>query len=50
MLPPEENMTDVISTRNIVIKRKQPDTSVGEIKKIKAQTDISVKHPIFSKM
>ena len=50
MLPPEENMTDVISTRNIVIKRKQPDISVGEIKKIKAQTDISVKHPIFSKM
>ena len=50
MLPPEENMTDVISTRNIVLKRKQPDISIGEIKKIKAKTDISIKHPIFRKM
>ena len=50
ILPREENMTDVISTRNIVIKRKQPDISIGEIKKIKANTDISVKHPIFRKM
>ena len=50
MLPPEENMTDVISTRNIVLKRKQPDISIGEIKKIQAKTDISIKHPIFRKM
>ena len=54
MLPPEENMTDVISTRNIVVKRKQPDVSAGQIKKIKNETDISitntVKHPIFIKM
>ena len=50
MLPPEENMTDVISTRNIVVKRKQPDISIGEIKKIKNETDISMKHPIFRKM
>ena len=50
MLPPEENMTDVISTRNIVVKRKQPDISIGQIKKIKNETYISIKHPIFRKM
>ena len=31
MLPPEENMTDIISARNIVVKRKQLDISVGQI-------------------
>ena len=50
MLPPEENMTGVVSTRNIVVKRKLPDVSVGEIKKTKAETEISVQHPIFNKM
>ena len=50
MLPPEENMADVISTRNIVVKRKQPDISIGQIKKIKNETDYSIKHPIFRKM
>ena len=50
MLPPEENMTDVISTRNIVVKRKQPDISIGQIKKVKNETNISIKHPIFRKM
>ena len=50
MLPPEENMTDIISTRNIVVKRKQPDISVGQLKKSKNETDISIKHPIFIKM
>ena len=50
MLPPEENMTDVISTRNIAAKRKQPDISVADIKKIKGDTNISVQHPIFTKM
>ena len=30
MLSPEENMTGVVSTRNIVVKRKLPDVSVGE--------------------
>ena len=50
MLPPEENMTDVMSTRNIVVKRKQPDISIGQIKKIKNETDISIKHPMFKKM
>ena len=50
MLSPEENMTDVISTRNIVVKRKQPDISIDQIKKIKNETDISIKHPIFRKM
>ena len=33
MLPPEENMTGVASTRNIVVKRKLPDVSIGEIQK-----------------
>ena len=54
MLPPEENMTDIISTRNIVLKRKQPDLTVAQIKKTKNKTDISlpdiIKHPIFRKM
>ena len=49
-LPPEENMTDIISTRNIAVKRKNPDIAIGEIKKIKNETDISIKHPIFRKM
>ena len=54
MLPPEENMTDVISTKNILLKRKQPSLPVAQIKKIKNETDISItntiKHPIFRKM
>ena len=50
MLPPEENMTDIISTKNIVVKRNKPDISVGQIKKNKNETDISIKHPIFRKM
>ena len=50
MLPPEENMTGVASARNIVVKRKLPDVSVGEIKKTKGETEISVQHPIFNKM
>ena len=41
MLPPEENMTDVISTRNI-IKRKQPPPT-AQIKEIKNETDILVR-------
>ena len=54
MLPPEEDMTDITSTKNILLKRKQPDLSAAEIKKIKNETDISIintiKHPIFRKM
>ena len=50
MLPPEENMSGVVSTRNIVVKRKQPDISVVDIKKTKGETEISVQHPIFNKM
>ena len=54
MLPPEEKMTDIISTRNIVLQRKQPDLAVAQIKKTKNETDISItdiiKHPIFRKM
>ena len=41
MLPPKENMTDVISTRNIV-KRKQPPPT-AQIKKIKNETEILVR-------
>ena len=47
-------MTDIISTRNIVLKRKQPDLAVAQIKKTKNETDISItdiiKHSIFRKM
>ena len=54
MLPPEENMTDIISTKNILLKRRQPSLPVGQIKKIKNETDISItstiKHPMFRKM
>ena len=54
MLPPEEDMTDIISTKNILLKRKQPDLPVAQIKKIKNETDISItntiKHPIIRKM
>ena len=42
MLPPEENMADVVSTRNIVLKRKKKNV-VGQIKKIKNETDILVR-------
>ena len=44
MLPPEENMTDVSSTRNIV-KRKQPPPT-AQIKKIKSETNISVRNTL----
>ena len=54
MLPPEEDMADIISTKNILLKRKQPDFPVAQIKKIKNETDIlrtnTIKHPIFRKM
>ena len=54
MLPPEEDMTDIISTKNILLKRKQPDLPVAQIKKIKNEPDISIantiKHQIFRKM
>ena len=53
MLPPEEDMTDIASTKNILLKRKQPNRHVAQIKKIKTETDISItntiKHPIFRK-
>ena len=47
-----ENDTDMnqISTRNIGLKRKHPDVSVGNIKKIKGDTEITIQHPIFRKM
>ena len=47
-----ENNTDMseIATRNIVLKRKQPDVSVANIKKTKGDTEISIQHPIFRKI
>ena len=54
MLPPEEDMTDIISTKNILLKQKQPSLPIAQIKTIKNETDISItntiKHPIFRKM
>ena len=54
ILPPEEDMTDIISTKNILLKRKQPLLPIAQIKKIKNETDISItnsiKHSIFRKM
>ena len=54
MLPPEEDMSDIISTKNILLKRKQPNLPVAQIKKMKNETDIlianTIKHPIFRKM
>ena len=35
MLPPQENMTDIISTKNILLKPKQPSLPVAQIKKKK---------------
>ena len=47
-----ENDTNMgeIATRNIVLKRKQPDVSIANIKKTKGDTEISIQHPIFRKM
>ena len=47
-----ENNIDMseIATRNIVLKRKQPDVSVAKIKKTKGDSEISIQHPIFRKM
>ena len=41
---------DEITTRNIAVKRKQPDVSVVNIKKTKGDTEISIQHPILRKM
>ena len=41
-LPPEENM-DLGRTRNIVLKRKQPDNQLANIKKVKNETDVRVR-------
>ena len=64
-LPPEEHM-DVVRTKNLILKRKQPNNAFANIKKIKNETDITVrdvvpikaggedlaivKHPIQRKM
>ena len=43
MLPPEEDMADIVSTRNIVLKRKIKNNELAQIKKIKNETDILVR-------
>ena len=47
-----ENDTNMgeIETKNIVLKRKQPDVSIANIKKTKGDTEISIQHPIFRKL
>ena len=37
-LPPEENM-ELGGTRNIVLKRKQPNNQLANIRKVKNETD-----------
>ena len=39
-----------IETKNIALKRKNPNHTVANIKKTKGNTEISVEHPIFRKM
>ena len=39
-----------IETKNIVLKRNQPDVSIANIKKTKGDTEISTQHPIFRKL
>ena len=41
-LPPEENM-DLGRTRNIVLKRKQPNNQLANIKKVKNETHVRVR-------
>ena len=43
MLPPEEDMADIVSTRNIVLKRKIKNNELAQIKKRKNETDILVR-------
>ena len=42
VLPPEENM-DLSRTPNIVLKRKQPNNQLANIKKVKNETDVRVR-------
>ena len=43
MLPPEEDMADIVSTRNIVLKKKIKNNELAQIKKRKNETDILVR-------
>ena len=47
-----ENDTNMgeIETKNTVLKCKQPDVSIANIKKTKGDTEISFQHPIFRKL
>ena len=47
-----ENDTNMgeIETKNIVLKRKQPDVSIANIKKTKGDTEISIQYLIFRKL
>ena len=54
-LPPEENM-EVIKTKNIVLKRKNPNNEIAKVKKRKNDTDVLVRdvvpiqHPIYRRL
>ena len=52
-LPPEEEM-NLDRTHNIILKRKNPNNELANIKKIKNETDLRVrdvvKHPIQRKL
>ena len=54
-LPPEENM-EVIKTKSIVLKRKNPNNEIAKVKKRKNDTDVLVRdavpiqHPIYRRL
>ena len=41
-LPPEEDM-DVVRTKNLILKRKQPNNAFANTKKVKNETDVTVR-------
>ena len=54
-LPPEENM-EVIRTKNIVLKRKNTNNEIANVKKRKTETNVTVRgvvpvqHPIYRRL
>ena len=44
-LPPEEDM-ELVRTKNLILKRKQPNNAFANIKKIKNETDVTVRHVV----
>ena len=47
-LPPEENM-ELVRTKNLIRKRKQPNNAFANIKKIKNETDVTVRDVVLIK-